>query len=94
MVGEESGEGVGSDGGLGQGAGEEEAAEGEKQTLQIGEELAEWGWEVGSDEGLVDGVEGWNAGNDDHGEEKGEGNANARQERDKTSGGGEDELLR
>ena len=26
--------------------------------------------------------------------EKGEGNANARQERDKTSGGGEDELLR
>ena len=30
MGGEESGEGVGSDGGLGQGAGEEEAAEGEK----------------------------------------------------------------
>ena len=56
--------------------------------------MAEWGWEVGSDEGLVDGVEGWNAGNDDHGEEKGEGNANARQERDKTSGGVEDELLR
>lgn len=44
--------------------------------------MAEGGGEVGRNEGLVNGVEGWNARDEENRKEKREGNANARQQHD------------